>query len=121
PASSCPAQGAHARAFAGKTRTLHHVPKSSVSNYVTSARDVNESRAGKNPAVLVVSPAAGVGNEERLTMPARTPEDCDRLFGEHVNAREVEAVVALYEEDGRFVQRDGSVAAGRPEIRKAIA
>ena len=27
----------------------------------------------------------------------------------------------LYEEDGRFVQRDGSVAAGRPEIRKAIA
>jgi len=54
-------------------------------------------------------------------MPARTPEDCDRLFGEHINAGEVEAVVALYEEDGRFVQRDGSVAAGRPEIRKAIA
>jgi hypothetical protein len=33
-------------------------------------------------------------------MQARTPEDCDRLFGEYVNAGEVEGVVALYEEDG---------------------
>jgi uncharacterized protein (TIGR02246 family) len=60
-------------------------------------------------------------NEKRLTMPARTPEDCDRLFSEYVNAGELEEVLALYEEDGRFVQRDGGVATGRVEICKAIA
>ena len=53
-------------------------------------------------------------------MPARTPEDCDRLFGERVNAGDIEGVVSLYEEDGSFVARDGSVAAGRAEVRKVI-
>jgi uncharacterized protein (TIGR02246 family) len=33
----------------------------------------------------------------------------------------VEQVVALYEEDGSFLQRDGSAATGRPEIRRVIA
>ena len=56
-----------------------------------------------------------------MNLPARAPEDCDRLFSERVNAGDVEGVVALYEERGSFVQRDGSVATGRPEIRKAIA
>jgi uncharacterized protein (TIGR02246 family) len=56
-----------------------------------------------------------------MTMQARTPEDCDRLFGEHVNAGDVEGVVALYEEDGSFVQREGIAATGRAEIRKVIA
>lgn len=55
-----------------------------------------------------------------MTMQARTLEDCDRLFGEYVNSGEVEGVVALYEEDGCFVQRDGSAATGRSEIRKVI-
>ncbi len=54
-------------------------------------------------------------------MPARAPEDCDRLFTESVNAGEVEGVLALYEGDGSFVQRDGGVATGRLEIRKVIA
>jgi uncharacterized protein (TIGR02246 family) len=54
-------------------------------------------------------------------MPARSPEDCDRLFGEHLNAGEVEGVVALYEENGSLVQRDGGAATGRGEIRKVIA
>src|SRR5512141_2843706 len=65
--------------------------------------------------------AAGVPAAERLTMRARTPEDCDRLFTERVNAGEVEGVVALYEEQGRFVQRDGGPATGHSEIRKVIA
>lgn len=56
-----------------------------------------------------------------MTMQARTPEDCDRLFGECVNAGEVEGVVALYEESACFVQRDGGVAAGHSEIRKVVS
>ena len=53
-------------------------------------------------------------------MPARTPGDCDRLFEDHVNAGDVEAVVALYEEGGSLVQRDGAVATGHAAIRRVI-
>ncbi len=53
-------------------------------------------------------------------MPARAPGECDRLFEEHVNAGDVEAVVALYEEGGSLVQPDGGVATGRPAIRGVI-
>lgn len=53
-------------------------------------------------------------------MPARTPADCDRLFEAHVNAGDVEAVVALYEEGGSLVQRDGAVATGHAAIRRVI-
>ena len=44
-------------------------------------------------------------------MPAGSPADCDRLFEQHVNAGDVEAVVALYEEGGSLVQRDGTACA----------
>ena len=54
-------------------------------------------------------------------MPARTPADCDRLFEEHVNKGDVEAVVALYEEGGSLVQHDGGVATGHSAIRRVIA
>jgi len=53
-------------------------------------------------------------------MPARTPGDCDRLFEDHVNAGDVEAVVALYEEGASLVQRDGAVATGHAAIRGVI-
>lgn len=53
-------------------------------------------------------------------MPARTPEDCDRLFEDYVNAGDVEAVVALYEERGSLAQRDGAVATGHAAIRGVI-
>ena len=53
-------------------------------------------------------------------MPARTPGDCDRLFEEHVNAGDVEAVVGLYEEGGSLVQHDGGVATGHAAIRGVI-
>jgi ketosteroid isomerase-like protein len=52
-------------------------------------------------------------------MAARTPEDCDRLFAEHLNAGELGAVVALYEEGATYVLRDG-VAAGPEAIRPVI-
>ncbi len=54
-------------------------------------------------------------------MPARTPGDCDRLFEEHVNAGDVEAVVALYEEGGSLMHHDGGVATGHAAIRGVIA
>ncbi len=54
-------------------------------------------------------------------MRARTPGHCDRLFEEHVNAGEVEAVVALYEEGGSLVRHDGGVATGHAAIRGVIA
>lgn len=53
-------------------------------------------------------------------MPARTPEECDRLFGEYVSAGELDKVLALYEEGGTLVQHDGSVARGHPAIRTAL-
>jgi len=53
-------------------------------------------------------------------MLARTPGDCDRLFEDHVNAGDVEAVVALYEEGGSLVQHDGAVAIGHAAIRGVI-
>jgi uncharacterized protein (TIGR02246 family) len=54
-------------------------------------------------------------------MVARTPEECDRLFGEHVNAGDLEALLALYEPGCSLVRRDGSVAQGHAEIRAVLS
>ena len=54
-------------------------------------------------------------------MLARTPEACDHLFEEHVNAGDVGAVVALYEEGGSLLQQDGGIATGHAAIREVIA
>jgi uncharacterized protein (TIGR02246 family) len=52
-----------------------------------------------------------------MTKSATSPEACDRLFGEHVNAGDLEALLALYEPGCSFVRRDGGVARGHAEIR----
>lgn len=54
-------------------------------------------------------------------MPARAPEECDRLFGEYVSAGDLDKVVALYEENATFVQHDGKVAHGHAAIRQALS
>jgi uncharacterized protein (TIGR02246 family) len=54
-------------------------------------------------------------------MAARTPEDCDRLFGEYVNGGDLESLIALYEPTASLVQQDGSVATGHSAIRKALS
>jgi uncharacterized protein (TIGR02246 family) len=51
---------------------------------------------------------------------ARTPEDCDRFFAEHVNAGDLDALVALYEPGGSLVQADGGVAVGHAKIREVL-
>jgi uncharacterized protein (TIGR02246 family) len=53
-------------------------------------------------------------------MPAHTPEECDRLFGEHVNAGDVDALMTLYEPGGSLVRLDGSVATGHADIRRVL-
>lgn len=50
-------------------------------------------------------------------MPAQTPEDVDRLFGEYFNAADVEGLVALYERGGTLVGMDGSAITGHAAIR----
>ena len=39
-----------------------------------------------------------------MTKSATFPEACDRLFGEHVNAGDLEALLALYEPGCSFVR-----------------
>ena len=54
-------------------------------------------------------------------MPARTPEDCDRLFQEALNAGNLEALVALYEPNATLVAAPGQNATGTDAIRQALA
>jgi uncharacterized protein (TIGR02246 family) len=54
-------------------------------------------------------------------MAARTPEDVDRLFGERLNAGDVDGVAALYEPHGILVMEEGSPRVGHAAIREAIA
>ena len=54
-------------------------------------------------------------------MGARTPEDCDRLFAEYVNAGNLDGVVGLYEPRASLINQDGSAAVGQSAIREALA
>jgi uncharacterized protein (TIGR02246 family) len=50
-------------------------------------------------------------------MTAKQPEDVNRLFGERVNAGDLDGVVALYEPHATLVTQDAGVVAGRDAIR----
>lgn len=52
-------------------------------------------------------------------MTAKTPEDCDRLFGEAVNRGDAAAVAALYESGG-VLTLDGGVFTGPEQIRAVL-
>ncbi len=49
------------------------------------------------------------------------PEDWPHLFEQHLNAGDLEAVVALYEPDARFVARSSAIVVGRDRIRPVLA
>lgn len=51
----------------------------------------------------------------------RTPEDCDRVFAERMNAGDAEGLLALYEPDATLVRTDGTPATGTAAIRQEIA
>jgi uncharacterized protein (TIGR02246 family) len=54
-------------------------------------------------------------------MIARTPEDVDRLFGERVNACDVEGIVALYEPGATLVTPEAGPLVGHDAIREYLS
>src|SRR5512140_1416707 len=54
-------------------------------------------------------------------MGANTPQDVDRLFGEYLNAGNVDGIVALYEPRATFVPQEGEHLVGHDLIRGAIS
>jgi uncharacterized protein (TIGR02246 family) len=54
------------------------------------------------------------------TLPNK-PEDWPRVFEQHLNAGDLDAVMALYEPEARFVTRSGETLVGRDAIREVLA
>jgi ketosteroid isomerase-like protein len=48
------------------------------------------------------------------------PEDWPRVFEQHLNAGDLDAVMALYEPEARFVTKSGETLIGRDQIRKVV-
>jgi uncharacterized protein (TIGR02246 family) len=53
-------------------------------------------------------------------MPARTPEELDRLFARSGTAGDLEALVALYEPAAGITQEPGKIVYGEPAIRQVL-
>lgn len=49
------------------------------------------------------------------------PDDWPRLFEQHLNAGDLEAVIALYESDAHFIARSGEIIVGRDRISVVLA
>jgi len=56
----------------------------------------------------------------KSTMLPHKPEDWPRLFVEHLNSGDLDAVVALYAPNTRFVGRSGETIVGRDRIRDML-
>ena len=54
-------------------------------------------------------------------MPARTPQECDNLFEQRINAGDLEGLVALYERQATFVPQEGEPVTGTDAIRQALS
>ena len=54
-------------------------------------------------------------------MPARNPEDLDRLVCEAISAGDLEAAVALYEPGASLVPEPGQIATGTEAIRQGMS
>lgn len=57
----------------------------------------------------------------KSTMSPHKPEDWPRLFEQHLNVGDLDAVMALYEPEARFVARSGETVVGRDRIRDVLA
>ena len=79
----------------------------------------------RRPAKKSVKKPARRSAETPAAKPAKThattPADVDRLFGEHVNAGDLDALVDLYEADATLGQLDGTTVGGRRAIRQALS
>jgi uncharacterized membrane protein len=54
------------------------------------------------------------------TISPHKPEDWPRVFEQHFNAGDLDAVMALYDPEARFVTRSGEALVGREAIRKVL-
>lgn len=54
-------------------------------------------------------------------MSERPPESAHTDFARAFAARDLDGLVALYEDDATFVTGDGSTVSGKPAIREALA
>ena len=54
-------------------------------------------------------------------MPARSPEELDRLFAEAFNAGDLDRLAALYEPQATLTPEPGKVVVGHQAIRAALA
>ena len=52
---------------------------------------------------------------------ANTPDDWPRVFEKHLNAGDLDAVIALYEPEARFVTQSGDTLIGRDAIRNVLS
>jgi hypothetical protein len=48
------------------------------------------------------------------------PEDWPRVFEQYLNAGDLDAVMALYESEARFVRKSGETLIGRDRIRRVV-
>jgi uncharacterized protein (TIGR02246 family) len=51
----------------------------------------------------------------------RSPQDCNRLFAERLNAGDLDGVIALYERSGTLVRADRTAAVGHEAIADDLA
>jgi ketosteroid isomerase-like protein len=51
---------------------------------------------------------------------ARTPQELHKLFVEAFNARDLDALEAIYETEAKLALEDGTVVEGRPAIREVF-
>jgi hypothetical protein len=56
----------------------------------------------------------------RATILPDKPEDWPRVFEEHLNAGDLDAVTALYEPEARFVTKSGETLVDRDRIPKVV-
>jgi uncharacterized protein (TIGR02246 family) len=60
-------------------------------------------------------------NAREFAMPSSKPEDWPSQFSQHLDAGDLEAILALYEPEARFVPRSGETIVGRERIRDVLA
>jgi ketosteroid isomerase-like protein len=60
-------------------------------------------------------------SEREIDTAPREPADWPRVFAERLNAGDLEAVVALYEPEARFVTRSGETIVGAGRVRPLLA
>lgn len=54
-------------------------------------------------------------------MPARTPDEVDRLFAQNLNAGNLDELVGIYEPQATLMPSPGTLVSGTAAIREALA